>query len=186
MSDHPPDDHFAALGLPRRADLDPAVVKERFHQLSRQHHPDRASPGERPDHFESLNRAQAVLSDTPQRLRHLHELQFGDLDRAGSISDPLMAHFSEVGAALQAANALANKKEAAQSALAKALLEAETPTVLATITAAQSHLADALRLAEARLPGIEPSPHALAAAYRDLAFLTRWRTQLQAAFARLV
>ena len=72
------DDFFAWLGMPRRPWLDPEAVKERFHTLSREHHPDQQAAGSNAETdaaFARLNAAQAALRDPKARLRCLLELE---------------------------------------------------------------------------------------------------------------
>ena len=70
-------DHFAALGLPRTFDLDPALLEARFHERSRRLHPDRfarADPRERRYSLERatrVNDAWRALRDPRRRAAHL-------------------------------------------------------------------------------------------------------------------
>src|SRR5438270_13876413 len=67
-----PTDHFAALGQPRRPWLEPEALKEEFHRLTAEHHPDRTGDAAR---FTEINAAYAVLRDPVARIRHLLELE---------------------------------------------------------------------------------------------------------------
>ena len=89
------DDHFAALGLPRRYALDPAELERRYRDRSRQLHPDRfARAGARERRFSLerstlLNDAYRVLRDPRRRAEHLLALQGRDpLAEARSLLDP--------------------------------------------------------------------------------------------------
>ena len=91
-------DHFATLGLQRSAALDEALVRERFHELSRDAHPD-ADAGDEVA-FAAINEAQRVLRSPGARLRHLLELEFGCKPEAtGAMSEVLMDLFAQVGGA---------------------------------------------------------------------------------------
>ena len=66
-------DHFATLGFERTPVLDEAAVRERFHERSREVHPDADSGDE--EQFAAINEAQRVLRSPSARLRHLLELE---------------------------------------------------------------------------------------------------------------
>jgi molecular chaperone HscB len=74
-------DYFAFLGVPRRLQLDPAVLDERFRTLSRQFHPDyfyNATPAERRASLERssyLNDAYRTLKQPIARLAYLLEIE---------------------------------------------------------------------------------------------------------------
>ena len=74
-------DYFAFLGVPRRLQLDPAVLDERFRTLSRQFHPDyfyNAPPAERRASLERssyLNDAYRTLKQPIARLAYLLEIE---------------------------------------------------------------------------------------------------------------
>ncbi|PYR36755.1 MAG: Fe-S protein assembly co-chaperone HscB [Acidobacteria bacterium] len=74
-------DYFAFLGVPRRLQLDPAVLDERFRALSRQFHPDyfyNATPAERRASLERssyLNDAYRTLKQPISRMAYLLEIE---------------------------------------------------------------------------------------------------------------
>jgi DnaJ-domain-containing protein 1 len=73
-------DYFALLGEPRRPWLEAEQLKVKFHKLSAQAHPDKASAAEREtanQRFAGLNSAYNCLRDPKERLRHLLELALG-------------------------------------------------------------------------------------------------------------
>ena len=91
----PGDDHFTALGLPRRYALDPAELERRFRDRSRRLHPDRFARAEARERRFSLerstrlNEAYRVLRDPRRRAEYLLALQGRDpLAEARSLQDP--------------------------------------------------------------------------------------------------
>ena len=57
-------DYFALLEQPRKPWLDPEQLKQKYHELARQSHPD-----------ENVNEAYRVLADPKSRLQHLLALE---------------------------------------------------------------------------------------------------------------
>ena len=124
------DDFFAVLGEPRRPWLDPEEVKDRFHALSREQHPDQQAAGSNAETdagFARLNQAHVTLRDPKTRLRHLLELEYPLIRLSGPASVPatLADLFAPIHGLVQTTDALLAKKLAAPSALAKALLARE-------------------------------------------------------------
>src|SRR5438105_4391935 len=74
-------DFFAYVGLPRKLNLDPAVLEQRFRGLSRQFHPDffyNATPAERRASLERssyLNDAYRTLRQPVTRVEYLLQLE---------------------------------------------------------------------------------------------------------------
>ncbi len=117
-------DFFALLGEPRRPWLDEERVKETFHRLSREQHPDQAdATGD----FAALNAAQAALREPKARLRHLLALEFPHAAVSGPASVPpaLAALLFPVHELLQKIDAFLARQAAAAGALGKALLAGE-------------------------------------------------------------
>ncbi|HWB60884.1 MAG TPA: DnaJ domain-containing protein [Chthoniobacteraceae bacterium] len=67
-------DCFALLGVPRRPWLDAGALKERFHELGAEHHPDVAKTDA--VDFAAINAAYNTLLDPKTRVKHLLELEF--------------------------------------------------------------------------------------------------------------
>jgi len=83
------DDYFAFLGLPRRLDIDMALLEQRFRELSRQYHPDyfynapakeRVAALERSSH---LNDAYRTLRNPVSRIEYLLGLEGLALTKPG-------------------------------------------------------------------------------------------------------
>jgi molecular chaperone HscB len=79
----PGTDYFAALGLPRKLQIDCADLERRYHELSRRFHPDffqTASPHERRVSLENsalVNKAYRTLRDPLARTEYLVRLEAG-------------------------------------------------------------------------------------------------------------
>ena len=76
-------DCFALLNFPRRPWLDADALKQRFHELSTEVHPDRAhdasdeAKAESQRRFAGVNAAHECLREAKSRVRHLLELELG-------------------------------------------------------------------------------------------------------------
>src|SRR5262249_49539903 len=110
-------DYFELLGEVRRPWLEPAALKQKFLDLSAQHHPDRvhrASEAERKEaqqRFTELNAAYNRLRDPKDRLLHLLELELGARPPdVQDIPDELLSFFSEVREGCRDADALLTEK----------------------------------------------------------------------------
>lgn len=179
-------DHFATLGMRRSAAVDEALVRQRFHQLSRAAHPDQEGGDEAA--FAAINEAQRVLRSPAARLRHLLDLEFGGVpESSGSMSPQLMDLFSQVGPALGQAKAVIAKRRMASSALAKALLAAEEAAAQRALAAANSQLMSRRSEVESGLGEIDLSAReSLVAAWHELSFLQNWQAQVQERMAGLL
>jgi len=179
-------DHFATLGLDRAAALDEAVVKEKFHELSREAHPD--SEGGDEEKFAGINEAQRVLSSPSARLKHLIELEFGaEAKQAGEMSETLMGLFAEIGAALSEADGVILKRQTATTAVAKALLAGVEMGAQKKLMEAGGRLMERRQEVEEGLAetALNDEP-ALRNAAHELAFLEKWQRQVQERMGQLV
>ena len=185
-------DPFALLGEARRPDLNPERVKDTFHRLSREQHPDAIADGGEgvgDENFARLNQAQATLRDPKARLRSLLELEYPEVRVAGpAIVPPSLADlFAPVLTLLREVDALLAQKTAASSALAKALLARQEWALREAAAALLEKLASlhAAALAELRAfdAAWDPRPPDAAARLLDLhgrfAYLSRWTEQLR-------
>lgn len=191
-----PPDWFADLGVPRKAVLSEDELREALHAAGRRWHPD---SGSMPDaaRFERANAAAVGLRDPAPRLRRLLELAIGPeaVARGGVLDSGLMDLFAEAGPLVQAADDLIGRRRAAGSALARALLEPECIALHPRLAAMIRRIDDRARNAEERLGEVDAllagaSPDEAAgpgnAIYRELAFLGKWRRQLQDRVSGLV
>jgi hypothetical protein len=170
-------DHFAVLGLPRAPWVDADALKELFHRLSAQHHPD--SAGGSTVAFTELNTAWRTLRDPAQCLRHYLELAHpATLTATDQTPGELADLFMEIAAFRQDAQRFAGKFASASSPLTKAMLEPER-------VALRTRLATLIANVEARteqdiatLRSGAAQPEHLAKLLASLAFLSKWTAQL--------
>ena len=107
----PPDtvDEFACLGFPRHLQLDATLVAERFHERSRQIHPDffqTKSDRERVLSLEAssrLNRAYRVLRDPIERIQALIRLETGERETTAKAPSDLVEEVFELQETLERA-----------------------------------------------------------------------------------
>ena len=96
-------DHFARLNLPRRPWLDGEQLRQRFHDLSADAHPDQshnadaAIKAEKQDDFTEINEAYQCLDDAKCRVRHLIELERARHLTTSSRSAEMTDWFMEIG-----------------------------------------------------------------------------------------
>lgn len=182
-------DHFAALGVPRRPWLDPEALREKFHRLASEHHPDIAR-GSAID-FAALNTAHAILREPHIRIRHLLELEFPGTAIPAAIPPAIADIFMEVGQLLRDLASFITRLEKTSSPLARALLAGEKSALREradkwsdSLSALAKSRADDLRAIDAEWPA--PScPPRLAALQPQLAYLAKWTAQLREAMHQL-
>lgn len=175
-------DPFARLGLEQRLTLSEAELREAFRAAGKSGHPDAGGSG---DEFALLQDAFARLSSPARRLRCWLDAKGLSGDERGAISPALLDLFGTVGSALQQADAAAKRREAALSALAKAMLEPAVQQAREALEAALAPVTAAIRSEEARFPDLEAGRGDPWRAARDLAFLEKWQAELKARFAGL-
>ncbi len=178
-------DYFALLGLPRRPWLDPEALKERFHQLAAQHHPDVAGKSAA---FEGINAAYRVLRDPASRLRHLLELEeVCEPAQSAKLPPSLTDRFMEVATFEREIHVFLKQLGAAESAIQKSMLAAERFAMQRDVEKLVSELeADRVRLVqllqvEDHLWGQRNADthHRLASLQQEFAFLAKWIDQLR-------
>jgi curved DNA-binding protein CbpA len=199
-------DCFAALAEPRRPWSDPETLKEKFHQLSAQVHPDRvhsATEGDRQaadSRAAELNAAFQTLREPKSRLQHLLWLERGakpgDLK---TIPEDVVQLFASVGRVLAQTNQLLTERGRAHSPLVKAqLLQAALPH-LEAIARLQSAVQTQRTTLMAELTALDqswdmrmtkPAERASALAeverlYHLFGFIDRWSGQLQERLVQL-
>ncbi len=177
-------DAFALLGLPPRAALDEAALQEAWRQAARSAHPDQ--PGGDAAHAAELNAALDTLKSPVSRLKHLLELHQVPW-RAVPLDAGLMQLFERLGPLLQRGTALLSQKQAAASALAKALLARQELQQREALEDLGTEIAEAWKALEDRLPELDSRLTAgdsqawtdLQACQARLAYLDKWRRQLR-------
>ncbi|MDA0811829.1 MAG: DnaJ domain-containing protein [Verrucomicrobia bacterium] len=190
-----PRDYFALLGMPRRAVLDPAELKRRYHDATRETHPDVVlSSAQVTTDSAEINAAYRCLLQPSTRLRQLLLLvapdQVAQL-KGGQIPSAFIDIFSALAGAVQAADGVIAKKKAATSALSRALLASEEMLARESLEAAGLTVAaqraslesDALPAIDAALSADTINPDAatakIAEAFRAFGFLDKWQAQVR-------
>lgn len=193
------EDLFAILRETRRPWLDADALKEKFHRLTANHHPDVAAQNfeSSPRDFAEINRAYQTLADLPARLRHLLALEFPEINtRQLPISDELSALFLAISESQQTLVAFLAKQAQASSPLAKALLAPEqfelletTQQLAARVANRQLEVERGVRELDAHWENAQSEKSTfgteLAALYQSSAFLAKWSTQLREVMMKL-
>lgn len=175
-------DPFEQLGLAPRLAISEAELREAFRHAGKSAHPDAGGSG---DGFARLQQAFARLSSPARRLRSWLDARGLAGDERGAISPALLDLFGRVGGALQQADAVAKRRDAALSALAKAMLEPAVQQAREALEDALAPVAAAIQAEEARFPELEAGRGDPWRTARDLAFLEKWQAELKARYAAL-
>lgn len=181
-----PPDAFTLLGLPASAALDDAALQSAWLQAARAAHPDQE--GGDTALAAELNQALETLKSPVTRLKHLLEHHSDTPWRAVPLDAEMMRLFEKLGPLLQQSTALVRKKQAAASALAKALLAREEMQAREALEDLGAEIEQAWTSLESTLPSydarlstgdISTWPE-IQATQAQLAYLEKWRTQLRA------
>lgn len=173
-------------------DIEPRLVIERdelnqaFREAGKTAHPD---AGGSEEGFAQLQAAVDMLQSPARRLKAWLELKGVEVNSRGSIGNELMDEFGRVGEVTQQAVALIRKREAAQSALAKAMLENETQLCREAVEAAIERIEGLITGVCSRFEALEQAEMVDPAAmqwHRDLTFLEKWQASLRGLFAKLL
>ncbi len=143
-------DYFELLSLPPRAVLDDAVLQQAYLKATRTAHPDQAGG----DALLSadLNAALETLESPVTRLKHLIDQHSQTAWRAIPLDDGLMGLFEKLGPLLQQSTAFLARKQAATSALAKALLSSEEMRLRESLESLNEEIEVQWQQLEAELP----------------------------------
>lgn len=120
-------DYFALLGEVRRPWIDSNKLKQKYHRLTLQLHPDRGSrnqTSEETDSLAELNEAFRVLQDPKLRLQHLLMLENAAPVAARPVPPALANLFWDTGASLKNLDAIL-EKQSSTSRLTQALGKSE-------------------------------------------------------------
>lgn len=175
-------DAFATLGIPRRLAWTEDELRQAFRDAGKSAHPDAGGTG---GGFQALQEALGILSSPSRRVKHWLQLREIPGDDRGTLGSDLMDAFSQIGSILQEADALIRKREAAQSALAKAMLEGATQILRERIETGQASLENLIIPRLARFDFLETGEGDPWQVVRDLAFLEKWQAQLRERYGRL-
>lgn len=172
---------FDTFGLSPVLSLDTNSLRDTYHKLAAQNHPDQGGDKEV---FDSINRDYQILQTPSKRLKLYMEIFQVEYDPRGSVSNPLIDLFMQVGSLLQTADAFTRKKSSAHSALAKALLENQSIEIQDQLSLLITEVESQQNVILTNLSPPPPLPM-LPQTTRDLAFLEKWHAQLQHAYAGL-
>jgi curved DNA-binding protein CbpA len=178
-------DYFELLMLPPSAALDEEVLQQAYLKATRSAHPDQV--GGDAQLSTELNAALETLKSPVTRLKHLIDQHSQTAWRAIPLDDGLMGLFEKLGPLLQQSAAFLSRKEAATSALAKALLAAEEMRLREALESLNEdietqwqQLETSLPVCDARLAendaSVWPELQAIQARF---AYLAKWRAQIR-------
>lgn len=180
-------DCFARLDLERRPFLEPEVVKGAFQERAAAAHPDGCgAPGEIAE-FAAVELAFRTLRDPKLRLQHLLDLEFPGARSSAAATVPadVAGMFTTASALAGRVDAFLGRRNAAGSAVARALLAGEQLVLreevegwLETLRQRETQLVDELRRADQywTLAGERDAAKVLRL-HQSFAFLTRWIEQ---------
>lgn len=178
-------DCFALLSLPAQAALDEAALDHAYLQATKTAHPDQA--GGDAERSAELNAALETLRNPVTRLKHLIETRSSLGWRAIPLEPGLMSLFEKLGPLLQATAAFLARKQAATSALARALLASEEMQLREALENLNESIEVEWQRLEAALPVWDA--HAavtdeagwaeLQALQAKFAYLAKWRAQIR-------
>lgn len=178
---------FEILGLEPRLVVSEEVLREAFREVGKRMHPD-AGGGD--GEFSALRDALAKLSSPSRRLVHWAELRGIVTESRGSIDSGMMDLFTGIGKATQIAEEVIRKREAAKSALARAMMEGETlecrESIERSISAVDAAISNECSIFSEWETASSPDPAEISKVSRNLSFLEKWRAGLRSAYSRLI
>jgi len=189
------EDAFAHLGAPRAASLDLGELQRLYDERGRILHPDQVG-GESSTAL-ALNSAYQVLIHPRTRLKHLLELeapQQAAVWETVAMDDDMMAAFTRLGAVIRDLEEVLKQREAASSALAKALLSGQQMELQERLEPILEQLEDLRRPLLDRLPQVDALRDAKAPQWvplvkelvAKLTYLDRWQEQAREALLKLL
>lgn len=178
-------DAFRLLNLPPRATLAEEELQAAWLGAARVAHPDQE--GGNAETSAGLNAALETLKSPVTRLKHLLEHYSNTPWRAVPLDAGLMSLFEQLGPLLQQAGVFLKKKQAASSALARALLASEEMRLREALEELGLQLDEAWKTHEHALPALDerlalgdssvwPELQGMQA---RLAYLAKWRAQVR-------
>jgi DnaJ-domain-containing protein 1 len=193
-------DYFALLDEPRRPWLEIEALKDKFHMLAAEAHPDRQHQSSEDDRlaanrrYADLNAAYHCLREPRTRLRHLLELESGarpsDLT---NVPDALMDLFFALGQTSREVEAFLTEKSRASSPLLQVQLFERGQAWLEKlgglrrmIALRRDSLLDEVKTLDAAWDSQDSKPLGrLQEIWRLLGFSDRWLAQIQERIVRL-
>ncbi len=173
---------FEQFGWASRLDLEDSEIQTRFHELSLETHPDHGGSLEA---FERISEARQKLQHPRLRLREWMKAQDISHDERGSISNELMALFTQAHDLFSQIDRHLKKKEQASSSLAKALLEKENLSHQQSLQDFRAQLEESQQACFAQFPQLIETPQEAPRLLRDLTFLDKWIAECQRRFSSL-
>ena len=178
-------DCFQLLGLPPRATLNEGELQSAYFEATRTAHPDQADGDAQLS--ADLNAALETLKSPVTRLKHLIDTRSGLGWRAIPLDAGLMSLFEKLGPLLQQSAAFLTRKQAATSALAKALLASEEMRLRESLESLNEAIEEEWQKLESALPACDERLTAgdgsvwpeLQALQAKFAYLTKWRAQIR-------
>lgn len=180
-------DFFALLAQPRQPWLEPSVLKEKHHELTRRAHPDVRGQEVR-EKFEDINEAYRILSEPKLRIQHLLQLE-GDISPAGDRPIPSDLHelFLQIGTLCQTTQRVFTQIGDDSGALARSLarsdflqLQRQTGQLLEQLSHSYDDcLAELRSLNEIWNKKQEETVSSLQRLHDRMAYLSRWIAQLK-------
>ena len=178
-------DCFELLGLPPRASLDEAELQTAYLAATKTAHPDQTTGDARLS--ADLNAALETLKSPVTRLKHLIDTRSSLGWRAIPLEAGLMSLFEKLGPLLQQSATFLSRKQAASSALAKALLASEEMILRESLESLNEAIEEEWQRLESALPSCDVRlaegdatvwPE-LQAQQAKFAYLTKWRAQIR-------
>ncbi len=180
-------DCFARFDLERRPFLEPEVVKEAFQARAAAAHPDGCGTTREIAEFAGVELAFRTLRDPKLRLQHLLDLEFPGARSSAAATVPadVAGMFTPASALAGQVDAFLGRRNAAGSAVARALLAGEQLALrgevegwLETLRRREALLLEELRAADKywTLAGERDAAKVLRL-HQSFAFLTRWIDQ---------
>jgi len=180
-------DFFALFAQPRQPWLEPNVLKEKHHELTRRAHPD-VRDHEVPEKFEDLNEAYRILSDPRLRIQHLLQLE-GDISpmKDRPIPSDLQELFLQIGTLSQSMQRVFAQMGEGSSVLTRSLAktdllqsERQTGQLLEQLSRSYNSCLTELRaLNETWKKKRNEAVSQLQRLHDRMAYLSRWIAQLK-------
>ena len=180
-------DFFALFAQPRQPWLEPNILKEKHHELTRRAHPDvrgKDVSGE----FEEINEAYRILSEPKLRIQHLLQLE-GQVrpTKDRSIPSDLQELFLQIGTLCQRSQRLFGQIGDGSAVLARSLaksdllqLQKQTEQLLEQLSQSYDECLGELRSTNDIWNKKQPEAVSQLQRLHDrMAYLSRWIAQLQ-------
>ncbi len=173
-----PPDYFALLEVPRQPWLEEEMVRTQFQRLAATAHPDGGA--EDSARFVELNEAWQTLRSPTSRLRYYLDLTHpGAVQTTGGMAGANADLFLEIADAQQQAGSFAVRLGAANSSLARAVLETERVALQTRLEDLASRVSEQTKSIHEQVRSGTLDPTQLALALHQLVFLEKWSKQLR-------